>query len=147
MNPVSRIFSTPASLAPTVLRLALATVFIYHGGQKTFGWFGGKGWSATMTAFTASDGLNFPYWLAALGVLAEVAGAAGLLFGVFTRVAAFGIFCTMLVAIYTVHLANGFGAPTGFEYPFTLASMAFALVCIGGGRFSIDRGISRQLLP
>ncbi len=147
MNPVSRIFSTPATLAPTVLRLALAVVFIYHGGQKVFGWFGGKGWSATMTAFTAADGLNFPYWLAAFGLLAEVAGAVGLLLGVFTRIAAFGIFCTMLVGIYSVHLANGFGGPGGYEYPFTLAAMAFALVCIGGGRFSIDRGISRQLMP
>jgi putative oxidoreductase len=147
MNPVSRIFSTPASLAPTIIRLALATVFIYHGGQKAFGLFGGQGWSATLTALTAADGLNFPYWLAALGVLAEIAGAAGLLFGIFTRVAAFGILCVMLVAIYSVHLANGFGGPTGYEYPFALAAMAFSLVCIGGGRFSIDRGVSRQLMP
>ena len=147
MNPVSRVFATPASLAPTVLRLALAAIFIYHGGQKTFGWFGGKGWSATMTAFTAADGLNFPYWLAALGVFAEFAGAVALFLGLFTRIAALGILCSMLVAIYSVHFVNGFGGPTGFEYPFALASMAFALLCIGGGRFSIDRAISRQLLP
>jgi putative oxidoreductase len=147
MNPVSRLFSTPASLAPTILRLALATIFIFHGGQKAFGWFGGKGWSATMTSLTASDGLNFPYWLAALGVLVEVAGAAGLLLGLFTRLAALGIFCAMLVAIYYVHFANGFSGPGGFEYPFALAAMAFALVSIGGGRFSVDRSISRQLMP
>jgi putative oxidoreductase len=147
MNPISRIFSTPASLAPTVLRLALAAVFIYHGGQKAFGLFGGKGWTATLTEWTAADGLNFPYWLAALGVLVEVVGALGLLVGAFTRFAALGLFCSMSVGIYCVHLANGFGGPGGYEYPFALASMAFALVCIGGGRFSIDRAISRQLLP
>ncbi len=147
MNPISRIFSTPASLAPTVLRLALAAVFFYHGGQKAFGWFGGKGWTETMAQWTASDGLNFPYWLAALGVLAEIGGAAALVPGIFTRLAAFGLFCTMLTGIYTVHFANGFGGAGGFEYPFSLAAMAFALVCIGGGRFSIDRAISRQLMP
>jgi putative oxidoreductase len=147
MNPVSRIFSTPASLAPTVLRLALAVIFAYHGGQKAFGWFGGDGWTATMAAWTAGDGLNFPYWLAALGLLAEVAGAAGVFFGIFTRIAALGLCCNMVVGIYTVHLAKGFGGPAGYEYPFALAAMAFALVCIGGGRFSIDRAISRQLMP
>ena len=147
MNPVSRIFSTPASLAPTILRLALAVIFVYHGGQKAFGWFGGDGWTATMATLTAGDGLNFPYWLATLGVLAEIAGAAGIFFGIFTRIAALAIMLTMLVGIYTVHFAKGFGGPSGYEYPFALAAMAFALVCIGGGRFSIDRAISRQLLP
>lgn len=147
MNPISRIFSTPASLAPTVLRLALAVVFCYHGGQKAFGWFGGKGWTDTLAQWTAADGMNFPYWLAALGVLAEIVGAAALVPGIFTRLAALGIFCTMLVGIYTQHLAHGFGAPAGYEYPFSLAAMAFALICIGGGRFSVDRAVSRQLMP
>ena len=147
MNPVSKLFSTPASLAPTVLRLGLTAVFVYHGGQKAFGWFGGKGWTDTMNQFTATDGLNFPYWLAALGVLAEIAGAAGLLLGFFTRLAAFGLFCTMVVGIYSVHFAHGFGGPGGYEYPFSLAAMAFALMCIGGGRFSIDRALARQLMP
>ena len=85
MNPVSRIFSTPASLAPTVLRLALAAVFLYHGGQKAFGWFGGKGWTETLTQWTAADGLNFPYWLAALGVLAEIVNISARTSGITSR--------------------------------------------------------------
>ncbi len=147
MNPVYRLFSTSASFAPTVLRLTLVVVFGVHGGQKTLGWMGGHGWSATLQQWTSPGGLNFPYPLAVLGILAESLGALGLLTGLLTRLAALGIFCTMLVAIFTIHLGNGFLAPKGYEYPFTLAGAALALMFCGGGRWSVDRLVTRGLLP
>ena len=147
MNPVYRLFATVDSFAPTVLRLTLTVVFAVHGGQKTVGWLDGPGWSGTLAHWTSAEGLNFPYPVAVLGILAETLGALGMLTGFLTRLAALGIFCTMLTAILTVHLAGGFLAPEGFEYPFTLAGMALALMLCGGGRWSVDRLISSTLLP
>ncbi len=148
MHPVYRFFDTPPSFAPTLLRLLLAGVFFVHGGQKAFGWMGGQGWAATLGSWTAADGLHFPYALAAIGVLAEILGACGLLLGLFTRLAALGIFCTMAVAVFYVHWKSGFLAGNGgFEYPLTLAGIALALMLTGGGRYSVDRAIAGQLMP
>ena len=148
MNPVYRLFATVDSFAPTVLRLVLAVVFAVHGGQKTLGWFGGEGWTATLQQWTDPDGgLHFPYPLAVLGLLAEPCSALGLLTGFLTRLAALGIFCTMAVAMVAVHGQGGFLAPRGYEYPFTLAGVALALMLCGGGRWSLDRLLTHLLLP
>ena len=147
MNPAYRLFATPDSFAPTILRLVLAVVFAVHGGQKIFGWLGGPGWGTTLEQWTSTEGLNFSHPVAALGILAETLGALGLLAGVLTRLAALGIFCTMLGAIFAVHGPAGFLAPKGYEYPFTLAGVALALMLAGGGRWSVDRLITRALLP
>lgn len=149
MHPVYRFFNTPDSFALTLLRLMLAGVFFVHGGQKTFGWMGGDGWSATLQGMTAADGgLHLPYALAALGVLAEILGALGLLLGFCTRLAALGIFCNMAVAVGYVHWKSGFLAKNGgFEYPLALGVVALALMLAGGGRFSVDRTITSQLMP
>ena len=147
MNPVYRLFATVDSFAPTILRLTLAVVFTVHGGQKTVGWLGGTGWSGTLAHWTNPEGMNFPYPVAVLGILAESLGALGMFTGFLTRLAALGILCTMLVAIFTVHLAGGFLAPQGFEYPFTLAGIALALLVCGGGRWSVDRLVTGALIP
>ena len=147
MNPVYRFFATADSFAPTILRLVLAVVFTVHGGQKTFGWLGGSGWSATLAHWTSSEGLNLPYPVAVLGILAETLGALAMLTGFLTRLAALGIFCTMGVAIFAVHWSAGFLAPQGYEYPFTLAGVALALLFGGAGRWSVDRLVTRALLP
>ena len=147
MNVVYRLFSTLDSFGPTLLRLLLAAVFCVHGGQKTFGLFGGLGWTATLAQWTSAEGLHLSYPVAVCGILGELVGAAGLFIGFLTRLAALGICCTMAVAIATVHLPAGFLAPQGFEYPLTLGVVALSLVFSGGGRFSVDRSITAQLLP
>ena len=147
MHPVYRFFDTPASFALTLLRTMLAGVFFVHGGQKAFGWLGGEGWTATLQQFTTANGLHFPYPLAVLGVLAEIVGAFGLLLGLCTRLAALGIVCNMVVAVGYVHWKSGFLAKNGgFEYPLALGVVALALMLVGGGRFSVDRAITSQLM-
>ena len=148
MYPVYRLLATINSLAPTVLRLVLTTVFFVHGTQKTLGWFGGAGWNAQVEKWTSPHGMELPYSLAVVGILAEVVGAAGMLVGFCTRLAALLLFGVMVMAIALVHLHRGFlVADGGFEYPMTLGGVALALVFCGGGRFSVDRALTRQLLP
>ena len=147
MNPVFRLFSTPAHIAPTVLRLLLAAVFCVHGGQETLGWMGGAGWNATLARLTDLHGWNLSYPLAMLAIAAEALGGVGMFLGVLTRVTALAVMCVMAMMAAAEHGQPGFAAPEGYEYPLTLGAVAFSLLCSGGGRFSMDRVIARRLLP
>jgi len=53
----------------------------------------------------------------------------------------------VLVAVFTVHLGNGFEAGNnGFEIPLYYLTMLFTLLIFGGGKISIDFFISRATL-
>jgi putative oxidoreductase len=131
-----------APLAPLLARIALGIVFVMHGSQKLFGAFGGHGWSGTMGFM--HDKLGIPAAFAALAIIAEFFGGLGVLLGLLTRLAAFGIFCVMAVAVFQVHWHNGFFADKhGFEYPLTLGLLALSLIISGGGPWSLDALIKR----
>lgn len=134
---------TNASFAPLIARLTLGIVMFPHGAQKMLGWFGGYGFSATMNAFTQQ--MHIPAPLAFLAIMAEFAGSLGLIFGCLSRVAAFGIATNMVVAIATVHAANGFfmnwngnQKGEGFEYHLLAIGLALIVMIYGAGRASID---------
>ena len=144
-----RLFATINSFAPTILRLLLALIFTLHGGQKTVGWLGGAGWNGTLAHWTAPppNGFHFPSGLVAAGIVGEILGAIGMVLGFMTRLAALGLLCVMGAVAVFVHGSAGFFAPLGYEYPLSLAVVASALVCCGGGRLSLDRFLARALLP
>jgi putative oxidoreductase len=145
---MNALFRTPDSSSLMVVRLALGIVMLPHGLQKTLGLFGGGGFSGTMGFFT---GQGMPAALAFLVILAESAGSLGLIVGFLTRIAALGIGCVMVGAIFMVHLPNGLfmnwdgkQAGEGFEYHLLAIGMALALLLGGGGRASIDRAIAES---
>ena len=146
---IKKLLSTDNDSASLVLRLLLGIVFFPHGAQKVFGWFGGQGFGGTMESFTTKMGI--PAFLAFLAILAESGGALALISGLLTRVAAFGIACNMVVAMFTVHLPNGFfmnwfgkQKGEGFEYHILVIAIAIALMIKGGGRWSIDGLIAKK---
>src|SRR5881227_3007810 len=100
------LLKTIDSYLPTIARLTLGIVMFPHGAQKVLGWFGGYGFSGTMGLFTGQ--MHIPRLFAFLAIAAEFAGSLGLITGFLSRIAAFGIAANMLVAIVTVHSANGF---------------------------------------
>ena len=139
-----RLIATDDNLGTTILRLVLGVVFFAHGAQKMLGWFGGHGFSATMGAFTG--GMHIPVPLAFLAIAAEFFGGLGLIAGLLTRVAAFGIFCNMIVAVLKVHLPNGFfmnwmgtQKGEGYEYHLLVLAITLFLMIRGGGAASLDR--------
>ena len=140
------LLATEKSTLLTVLRVALGLVILPHGLQKTFGWFGGYGFTGTMDGFTS---MGIPAFLAFLVIAAESAGAVALITGFTTRIAAFGIGATMAVASL-MHRSNGFfmnwsgqQKGEGFEYHLLALAIAVALMIGGAGRFSIDRAIAK----
>jgi putative oxidoreductase len=143
---VHALLATEKSSVLTILRLTLGLVILPHGLQKTIGWFGGYGFTATMGFFT---GVGIPAFFALLAIAAESAGAIALITGVTTRIAAFGIGVTMLVASQ-MHKANGFfmnwsgqQKGEGFEFHILAIAIAVALMIGGAGRFSIDRQLTK----
>jgi len=146
---IRKLTATDNSAATTILRLVLGIVFFVHGSQKMLGWFGGYGFSATMGFFTHN--MHIPAVFAFLAIAAEFFGGLGLIFGFLTRVAAFGIFSTMVVAIVMVHHQFGFfmnwsGAQKGegYEYHLLVLAITVFLMIQGGGAASIDRLLSSQ---
>ena len=147
---LAKVTSTKADIAPVLARVALGAVMFPHGAQKALGWFGGYGFSGTMGFFTGKMGIPAPF--AALAIAAEFLGAIGLVSGTLSRVAAFGIAATMLVAIATVHAGNGFfmnwtgaQAGEGFEYHLLAIALAAIVMVKGAGSFSLDRLISDKV--
>jgi putative oxidoreductase len=142
-----KLLSTSNDFSVTIVRLVLGVVFFAHGAQKMLGWFGGYGFTGTMGFFTQQ--MHIPAPFAFLAICAEFFGGLGLIVGLLSRIAAFGIMCNMLVAIAAVHVHNGFfmnwtgqQKGEGFEYHLvTLAALLIVLVK-GAGAFSIDRALS-----
>jgi putative oxidoreductase len=144
---IRKLYDTDNSAATSIPRLVLGIVFFAHGAQKMLGWFGGFGFSGTMTFFTGM--LHIPAPLAFLAIVAEFFGGIGLILGFLTRIAAFGIGVNMLVAIMKVHHAFGFfmnwtGSQKGEGFEFHLLALAIVafLIIRGGGAFSVDRALT-----
>jgi putative oxidoreductase len=132
-----------------IARLALGVTVFVHGAQKLFGWFGGYGFEGTMGFLTGQAGL--PYFVALLVILIESIAALMLIAGVFTRVAALGIFGLFAIIMVKFHSANGFfmnWAGTqkgeGIEYFIILLGAALALIIAGGGKASVDAALVAQ---
>lgn len=91
-------------IAPLLLRLYLVPIFWMAGTQKlshfssTVDWFGNADWGL---------GLPFPWLMAVLATGTELVGAVLLTFGFATRWVSVPLMMTMLVAIFSVHLPNG----------------------------------------
>jgi putative oxidoreductase len=144
------IVRTEPGLTPLILRVMLGIVFLPHGLQKTLGWFGGSGFSATMNMF--ENRMHIPVVFALLAIAAEFLGAIGLLTGFLTRIAAFGIAVEMLVAVIKVHRVNGFfmnwsGSQKGegIEYHLLVLAICAAVMITGAGSLSLDRWLYKKL--
>jgi putative oxidoreductase len=144
---LKKLFQTNDDVALLVLRVLLGVVFFPHGMQKLFGWFGGPGFSGTMGMFT--DKMGIPAVFAFLAIMAEGLGSLGLITGLLTRLAAFGIAVEMAVAVYMIHWQNGFfmnwfgnQKGEGFEYHLLVFAIAIALMIRGGGKWSIDKAVT-----
>jgi putative oxidoreductase len=148
-NLFSKLVATDRDYAALVTRVTLGLVMLPHGLQKTFGLFGGYGFTNTMGFFTTQMGVPAP--IAFLVIMAESLGALGLVLGVLGRVGALGIIAVMLGAIFMAHLPMGFFMDwngtmkgEGFEYHLLAIGLAVAVLIKGSGALSVDRWLSKK---
>lgn len=144
-----KLMNTTDDYAITMLRLLFGVVFFAHGAQKALGWFGGFGFTGTMGFFTQK--LNIPAPFAALAIAAEFLGGLGLLAGLLSRVAAFGIACNMVVAVAMIHIHIGFFVNwygnqkgEGFEFHILAVAIALFIMIKGSGPLSLDRALAKS---
>lgn len=131
-----------ADMGLLILRVTLGVVFIYHGGQKLFGLFGGYGLSGT-AQWMGSIGIPLPYGSALAAGSAEFFGGLAVLLGLWTRIAAIPMVFTMIVAILSAHWGKFDARSGGMEYPLTLAAALATLALIGGGRLTLPSLLGR----
>ncbi|MEH7403612.1 MULTISPECIES: DoxX family protein [Bacillaceae] len=121
-----------------LIRLVVGILFIGHGAQKLFGWFGGYGLKGTGGWFD-SIGMKPGVTIALIAGLAEFIGGILFAFGLLTPVAGILIAGTMAMAIIKVHAPNGIWATSnGYEYNLTLLAVAISVVLTGPGKYALD---------
>jgi putative oxidoreductase len=144
-NSISSITKTEGTSGVLPLRLIAGIIFVAHGGQKLFAWFGGYGLGGT-GQWMESIGLSPGYLMALMAGSAEFFGGILLIIGFLTRPTALILAITMLVAIFTVHINNGlFMSDNGYEFGLSLIAITLALFIQGGGKYSIDKNVYKRL--
>jgi putative oxidoreductase len=121
-----------------MIRVVIGILFIGHGAQKLFGWFGGYGLKGTGGWFD-SIGMKPGIPLALLAGLTELVGGILFTLGLLTPLAGIMIAGTMLMAIIKVHAPNGlWSTANGYEYNLTLLAVAIGIALIGPGQYALD---------
>jgi len=120
----------PGATGLLILRLVTGLAFMFHGWskiQEPFSWMGTDSWA--------------PGIIQGLAALAEFGGGLGLILGLLTPLACFGLVCVMTAALLTVHLPKGHAFVTdggSFELPLVYFAIAMALMMVGPGTISLD---------
>ncbi len=139
--------------APMPLRLMIGFAFLYHGLPK----FSGPGHEmfVGMLQMSGIPAAGLMSWVVAI---VEVVGAFALIAGAFVSVASILLMINMLVALFTVHLPNGFsfihitgmteagpqfGMP-GYEVNLLYLAGLLALFLRGPTHMSVDQMLAER---
>jgi putative oxidoreductase len=130
------------NLGRLLLRVAVGSIFVEHGTQKLFGWFGGHGPAGT-GEFFESLGLRPGRRHAIAAGIAESGGGALLALGLATPAAGTAVGSVMVTALRTAIWRDGIKVGTG-GYELLLLANAVAIVDLGPGRWSLDAALGRE---
>jgi putative oxidoreductase len=121
-----------------IIRLVIGVLFMAHGAQKLFGWFGGYGIKGT-GGWLESIGIKPGVTMAIFAGLTELLGGILFTLGLLTPLAGIMIAGTMVMAIVKVHGPNGLWATSnGYEYNLTLIAVVIGIALIGPGQYALD---------
>ena len=127
-----------------LVRAVVGSLFVGHGAQKLFGWFGGHGPEAT-GQFFENVGVRPGRRNAIAAGTSEAVGGALLIAGLFTPLAGAALSAVMITAIRQVHGGKGpWVTEGGYEYNLVLLATMFALTEAGPGPISLDRALGTE---
>ncbi|MGN6463432.1 MAG: DoxX family protein [Pseudolabrys sp.] len=136
---LSGFYASIEPIAYTIVRVAFGWIMIMHGLPK---W--SRGVETIGKAFVANYGLPSSFAYAA--IFLEIVGGAALVVGLFTRFFAAALAIEMLIAMFAAHWIKGFSAGQGgYEYVLFLGLVSFMIAIRGGGPYSVDRAIGKEL--
>jgi putative oxidoreductase len=125
-----------------IMRVVTGLLFIGHGTQKLFGWFGGGGLEGTAQFFRKVGVRPAKFW-ALLAGLSEALGGLGLALGLLTPLAAAAIIGVMLTAMIKVHWQQGiWNTEHGIELPLVYTIIALVVGLVGPGAYSLDASLN-----
>jgi putative oxidoreductase len=125
------------ALGLLLVRVVVGVLFIGHGAQKLFGWFGGYGPKGT-GGWMDSIGIKPGVFMAVLAGIMELVGGVLFSVGLFTPLAGI-LIALVMVGTFKVHGKNGLWATAnGYEYTLVLLVVAVAIALIGAGDYSLD---------
>jgi putative oxidoreductase len=162
MNPIFRASQLAISPLPVPsawyaipLRLIIGFGFMQHGYAKL-----ARGQEDFINVLHAM-GVPAPFWMGWATILVEILGGALVFLGALVPLATIPMAAVLLVAIFTVHLPNGFssiklqsfdaagahfGQP-GYETDLLYLAGLVALCLGGAGPFSIDGWLRSKMAP
>jgi putative oxidoreductase len=128
-----------------VLRLAVAVVFIAHGAQKAFGWWGGDDLAGSADYLVSLGFASLAILTVVFGAI-EVFGGVLLLAGAYARWVAAVLALDVVALASKAHVLNGFfltwtlapGVGHGYEYDLVLLAALVCLMITGPGTASVD---------
>src|SRR3954451_4668845 len=130
------------NVGKVALRGVIGPLFVGHGTQKLFGWFGGHGLEGTAGFFEQGIGLRPGKRHATAAGASEAIGGALLTLGALTPAAAGLLTGTMITAIRKVPAPNRpWPTQGGYEYNALLLPAVLARTPDGPGRPSVDEAI------
>lgn len=140
---VAGLYEWGSGISYPLIRLFTGLMLVPHGAQKLFDMFGGttEGTAAFFTKVGVEPALTLTYLVG----FVEFFGGIMIAIGLLTRPAALGAMILLLVAVFQVHLGNGFfWTKVGYEYPLYWAVMCFAVFLKGGGNMSVDSKLGKE---
>jgi len=141
MPSLAGFYASWSDISFTLLRVAIGYILFMHGWGKVTG----PG-LAGIAGFMAKQGLQPGTVFAAAAMFLETIGAICLALGLFTRFFAAALAIEMLIAFIFVHAPHGFAAGKGgYEYVLLIGMVLFAIAIRGGGPYSVDAKIGKEL--
>ena len=131
-------FESNRDYSIVIIRSFLGVVFLLHGLQK-FGYLGGPG-IVGFAVMLKKMGFTLELFFSYLVGIVELTGGVAILSGFLTRYASIALAIDMIIAVFMIHLNNGFFFQNGgYEYPLILFLICIMFVYHGAGRFSVER--------
>jgi putative oxidoreductase len=127
-----------------LLRVVVGLLFIGHGTQKLFGWFGGPGLNG-MAGWLGSTGMRPAMFWAFMAGVSEAGGGLLLALGLLNPLGTLGITAAMLVAIVTAHWGRLWASDNGMELPLLYLAVATTIALTGSGAYSLDAALGLSL--
>ena len=125
-----------------MIRISIGIILFMHGYFK----LANAGMAKVAANFGTNYGLPMPTFLAYSAVFLETVGAICIVIGLFTRFFAAAIAIELLIAMFAAHWVRGFSVGAGgYEYVLFLGIVMFAIALRGGGPYSVDRVIGKEL--
>jgi putative oxidoreductase len=137
---LGRHYAFTSDLAYLIVRLTIGLMLLPHGWIKVTGNIPG------IAAYFGRLGLE-PAWLFTyVALFNETIGGILIAIGLFTRPATALLVIEFVILLVVVHTPRGYGmAVNGIEFPLMWMMMLIVVLLRGGGPWSLDRKIGKEI--